>query len=183
MKGLRRILPLLVLLGGAAALGAAAARQAGAGVQEGHRLMDRYLGTWKATVSLALPEMGTVDLDGSETNKLGPGGRWMVTDLQFEYLGGRFEGHGILGFDPRRNAYQSCWVDSVDDFLKVAEGTWDEATATLRLERAFTDETGQRVTERVEDRFVDANTREVTIREQVTGGDPVESMRIELRRN
>lgn len=180
---LRRPFPILVALAGATVLAAAAARQAGVGVQSGHRLMDRYLGTWKATVTLTLPEMGTVDLDGSETNKLGPGGRWMVTDLQFEYLGGRFEGHGLLGYDPRRDTYESCWVDSVDDFLKLAEGSWDERTATLQLEREFSDETGQRVVERIEDRFVDANTRQVTIRETVAGAEPIESMRILLRRH
>jgi len=134
-------------------------------------------------VSTEVPGAGQVESQGMERNRLGPGGRWLVTDLQYKLLGTLYEGQGVLGYDPAKRAWVQSWVDSTDDALKLAEARWDPATSTLTLDREFVDTRGRRVAERIVDRFLDSNTRELTVYNAAADQPETEAMTIRLRRN
>jgi hypothetical protein len=173
------------LLAGAA-LGAGAVLLEERELADGHRVFDTWLGTWRAEVTVQVPGGGEASYAGSETNRLGPGGRWMLSDLRFQLLDGSYESHAALGYDPDGDSWVASWVDTTDDVVKVGDGRWNETTREFRWERRFRDTEGE-VIEKIVDRFVDSNTREVVVHEVVheaAGGDePVEAMRIVLRRN
>lgn len=180
---MRRTLHTAVLVALLAA-GVVAARQLGGREPlPEHALYDRWLGTWEAIVTAEVPGAGEVESQGMERNRLGPGGRWLMTELQYKLLGTLYEGAGVLGYDPAKRAWVSSWVDSTDDALKLAEASWDADTSTMTLEREFLDASGHRVAERIVDHFLDANTRELVVY-SAAGDQPEDvALRIRLRRH
>ena len=87
------------------------------------------VGTWDADVRVhPAPGVDALPSKGILINRLGCGGRWLVSDFRNE---AGFEGHGIHGWDPARGCYVATWVDTERTFLGVAEGTWDAAARTM----------------------------------------------------
>jgi hypothetical protein len=148
-----------------------------------HALYDRWLGTWEARVTVEVPGVGAVESTGTERNRLGPGGRWLATEQEYELLGTLYEGSGWLNYHPHRLEWVSVWIDGVDDALKVGVGSWDEASSTFTSRREFADARGARVEERVVDRFVSANLRELEVWTRVDGGEPDLGVSIRLQRH
>ena len=106
-----------------------------------HRaFLEWEVGTWSATVTL-------VDLEGGEdtvfparqTDRLGACGLWLITDLAMEapapgVPAPPYEGHGVLGFDPREEGLVGIWVDSKTNWLATASGQVDSDGKRLVLE-------------------------------------------------
>ncbi len=89
-------------------------------------------GTWEATIqSWTSPGSQPFVDKAVEVNRTISGGLWLVSDLKGTMLDKRYEGHGIYGFDPQKKKYTGVWVDSLQNYLAMWEGTYDPASKTL----------------------------------------------------
>lgn len=96
-----------------------------------HALLERSVGIWKATMDM--PGMGIEGAQAVSTRKM-IGKFWVVDDYEGEMMGMPFHGHGITGYDSEKEKYVGSWIDSWGDRMLTFEGTYDEATRTLRFE-------------------------------------------------
>ncbi len=93
------------------------------------KLIKMFSGTWIASEKMEpsefAPQGGTGT--GTDTVKAGPGGRSLVGDYRSKGSMGSFAGHGIIYWDPKRQAYSSVWCDSMTaEGCEVgATGKWE----------------------------------------------------------
>ena len=46
---------------------------------------------------------------------------------------GTYEGHGVHGFDPKKGKHVGTWIGSMDPYLSVMEGDFDEKTGEMTM--------------------------------------------------
>lgn len=73
-----------------------------------------------------------VVFEATETNEL-LGENWIISNFEGEFGGQAFKGHGIYGFDARKNCFVATWVDSVNGFMSQYEGKIDADSGSLVL--------------------------------------------------
>lgn len=96
-----------------------------------HAVLERTVGTWDATFHIPMKEVQ--EEKGVLTRRM-IGKLWVVEDFVGQLMGAPFHGHGATGYDPAKQKYVGTWIDSWTDRLVTYEGTYDEATNTLRSE-------------------------------------------------
>lgn len=94
-----------------------------------HQVLQQMVGDWDAEVN-----MGGPPSKASQTVKSMPGGMFVMGDMSADFGGMPFHGHGVWGYDQRKNKYVGLWVDNFDSSLQLQEGTYDEKTKTLTLD-------------------------------------------------
>ena len=60
-----------------------------------------------------------------EKNRLLEGGLWIISDYVAELGSMKFEGHGIIGYNPEKKRYVGTWVDNMTPMISPMEGTYD----------------------------------------------------------
>lgn len=95
-----------------------------------HELLKKDVGTWDATVEMLMPP-GAPPTAGTETNTLGPGGLWLISDFKSSMMGAPFQGHGVSGWDPAKKKYVGTWVDSMTTSVALTESTYDPASKSI----------------------------------------------------
>lgn len=111
------------------------------GPHHGHLKLEE--GVWDATVSInTAPGMPPMVSKGTETNTVGLGGLWLITDFKGEFGGQPFSGHGLLGYDLKKKKYVGVWVDSMQDFVALSEGDCDDEGKTRTMTAKRPDQTG-----------------------------------------
>jgi hypothetical protein len=99
-----------------------------------HRLLATDVGTWDAAIKLWMdPKGAPTESKGTETNRMLPGGLWLLSTFNGELAGTPFHGRGQFGYDPVKKKYVGTWIDSLGTTPMLLEGTLDEATRTLTL--------------------------------------------------
>ena len=136
----------LVFVGLAAGIGLAAmARQEGMppATKPGkeHEWLKSLEGTWTfaGEFYMAGPEKPPIKSKGTQTDKLGCNGLWLVIDAK-EEGGMNFHGHGMLGYDGAKQKYVSTWVDSMSTTIMGSEGTVDKDGKVLTMNGEATHE-------------------------------------------
>jgi len=98
------------------------------------KLLAALVGDWKATVTMWMdpskpPEVST----GHSSNILKYGGRFVEMNYVGEWMGQKFEGTGLWGYDNIGKQYQSTWYDSMGTQIMTATGNYDPASKKLVL--------------------------------------------------
>jgi hypothetical protein len=102
---------------------------------EQHRKLRAEVGTWDVTIkSWADPNGDPIESKGTETDRLMPGGLWLIQDFRGEFGGASFRGHGTMGYDPFKKKYVGTWVDSMSSSLMTIEGDFEADGKTLVME-------------------------------------------------
>lgn len=128
-----------------------------------HELLKSEVGTWDASVEMAMaPGQAPSVSKGVETNTM-LGGMWLLTDFKSEMGGQAFEGHGVAGYDPAKKKYVSTWVDSTMTTLTVSDSSYDGATKTMTGSMEMPDATGKPATFKTVTEWKDPDTRLFTI--------------------
>lgn len=97
-----------------------------------HEVLKEFEGTWDVTTKFMMaPGQDPVVSKGKETCKLIAGGLFLVIDVDGEMMGGKFVGHGTMGYDTQKKKYTGTWIDSMATGVYLIEGTYDEKTRTL----------------------------------------------------
>lgn len=146
---------------------------------EHHKLLQRKVGDWNATVEFA----GMPPTQATYSAKLDHGGMWLVGDYRGDFMGTPFSGHEVLGYATDKGKYVSTWIDSWIDDVMSFEGEYDEATKTLAMWTAGKDPaTGKSIRERHDWTFVDADTLIFSMNHPGADGSYDAVMKITYRR-
>ncbi|MEX0611979.1 MAG: DUF1579 domain-containing protein [Pirellulales bacterium] len=99
---------------------------------EEHKLLQKDVGTWDATLTI-WPMEGAEPMEskGTEKNELLEGGLWLASRFEGDAGGMKFAGIGTTGYDPVEKKYVGTWVDSMTPHLMLTKGEYDKATETF----------------------------------------------------
>ena len=124
-----------------------------------HALLRSFVGEWEAKLARG----ASSERVGVETGRLLAGAYWLTLDLRGTYEDTPYEGHGLLGYDPRRKKYVGVWVGSAAAGMSALEGEADPSGSTLTM---WIDvphpKTGQPVKERMVHAFDGPGRRTLT---------------------
>jgi hypothetical protein len=89
-----------------------------------HELLKRMEGTWDVQM-----EGGK----GTMTYKMGLGGLWLLSELDGEFGGMKFQGRGMDTYDPATKKYRNIWADSMSTAPMLMEGNFDKDHKVLTM--------------------------------------------------
>ncbi|MFG0334187.1 MAG: DUF1579 family protein [Maioricimonas sp. JB049] len=103
--------------------------------EEAHKVLARDAGTWDCTLRMYLqgPDQPPTEYKGKEVNRLVNGDLHLRTRFTAKLGDRRFEGHGLMGYDPRSEKYIGTWVDNFNVIPSNYSGTFDEESKTLTI--------------------------------------------------
>ena len=93
-----------------------------------HEFLKKMAGTWDVTM-----KGGGIEAKGVITYKMDLGGLWLLSSLESEIGGMKFQGHGMDSYDLIKKKYVGVWVDSMSTSPLVMEGTFDKEKKTLTM--------------------------------------------------
>ncbi|HEX7899820.1 MAG TPA: DUF1579 domain-containing protein [Planctomycetota bacterium] len=143
-------------------------------VQE-HALLKKFEGEWDSVAKFMMePGKEPVPAKGKESCKLIMGGLFLVTSVDSEMFGGKFFGHGVLGYDIQKKKYTGSWVDSLNTAIYRVEGALEGNVLTERLE-STEPETGAPLKLRLVHELKDADHRTMRVFVTMPDGNEVET--------
>jgi hypothetical protein len=99
--------------------------------QPAHKLLAIDAGTWDCDVKMFKGQK-PLEYKGVEVNELVGGRLYLKTSFTFKMGDQRqFEGHALMGYDPRAKKYVGTWVDNFTTVPRRIEADYDTATKTL----------------------------------------------------
>lgn len=111
-----------------AALAAPASAQEFAKPGPEHERLKKMEGKWDLVM-----KAGGMESKGTATYKMELGGLWLVSDLDCDLGGLKFQGKGLDTYDPAKKVYRSVWVDSMAPGVMIMEGNYDKAGKALTM--------------------------------------------------
>ena len=99
-----------------------------------HGVLQMDVGDWDAVIKMWMPGAPEpVMAHAVESNKMLPGGMWLLSQMEGDCGGQAFHGRGSFGFDPVTKKYVGTWVDNMSPHMMRMEGTFDDATSTMTM--------------------------------------------------
>ncbi len=148
--------------------------------------LQHNVGKWKAELKMwPQGEEGEPIIFGAtETNEM-LGANWIIAKFAGEFGGQSFQGHGVYGFDAKRNCFVATWVDSANGFMSQYEGKYDASTKSVELTGKEIDPNSGDLVDGKQVRSIkDENTRVVVSYQKPEGdGDFVKVMEITFTRH
>jgi Protein of unknown function (DUF1579) len=93
---------------------------------ERHRLLDPLVGNFNVEVKMWMDQSGEPMVSYSKMkSKWILGGRFVAEHYTAEFMGGEFEGMGLIGYDNYTKQYVSTWVDTMGTMTFQSHGTVD----------------------------------------------------------
>jgi hypothetical protein len=132
---------------------------------EAHKVLADDAGTWDAVVKMYHrgPAAPATESRGVETNELVCGGLYSRSTFKYQMGGREFEGHGLIGYDPRSKEYVGTWVDNFSAIPSSVTGKYDAKQKTLTLFSKAVDDSGNEMTTKQVTTFVDGKTKTLQI--------------------
>jgi hypothetical protein len=126
-----------LLVVAAAGLAVAAVRQEEHGPAKPgkfHELLKQFEGTWESKSEFKMgPDAPVMKSTGTETDKFAVGGLFLVTDVNSDMGGMKFEAHSMWGYDVHKKKFTGSWVDNMSTAIWPFEGTADAAGKVFTL--------------------------------------------------
>ncbi|MBN1853466.1 MAG: DUF1579 domain-containing protein [Pirellulales bacterium] len=128
---------------------------------EHHKVLMNDVGTWDVEYKLwTTPDAEPATFKATENNRSLEGGMWIISDFTSQMGTNKFEGHGVIGYDPFKKKYVGGWVDSMNPLPSLMEGTYDAKTKTMTMvSETRNPETGDLVKSRNVTRYTGEDTR------------------------
>jgi len=93
-----------------------------------HELLKKHVGTWDLTM-----KFGGMESKGTVTYKMELGGLWLVSSLECDLGGMKFQGRGMDSYDAGKKKYVGVWFDSMSTHPMLMEGTFDKETKKMTM--------------------------------------------------
>lgn len=150
MKKLVCCAALLVCALSVVALSEAQEAPLGMPLSDQHKLLAKEAGVWDVQMKMwpMGPAGDVMEGKGVETNVLVCNGLWLRSEFRAEFVGVKFEGHGMIGYDPAKKKYSGTWVDNMNASLRTGMGNDNASGARVMWWDAVDPATGQTVKER-----------------------------------
>src|SRR5262245_15354324 len=102
-------------------------------VTRARELLTGFVGTWDVDGSfMGMPSKGV------EPNTLLSHGLCVVSESRAPMGPAQeFEGHGLMGYDPKQGKWLSVWADNTDTSISVSEGHWSADGKTFTIEETI----------------------------------------------
>ncbi len=135
-----------------------------------HQLLRDDVGAWEATIRSYSPGIAEpMTSKGVEHCRMF-GELWLTSEFEGTFAGFPFSGRGQTGFDPTSGKYVSTWIDTISPSMLTMEGTFDKESKTLTFVGKSVDpETGQKVSTKVVQRYIDENHKSFKMLMEVPG--------------
>ncbi len=107
---------------------------------ENHAVLEPLAGAWSHAVTFyPAPGAQPLQMSATSTAEMTMGGRYLVTEIDGDFLGTPFEGREVMGYDKVRGQYFALFHDNMSTGPTISWGTWDPATKTMTMEGTFAD--------------------------------------------
>lgn len=148
---------------------------------ENHKVLSADEGTWDCKVKMFLqgPSGPPTEFEGTEVNRVICGGLYVETDFTCKMGDQLFEGHGLMGYNPREKAYTGTWVDNFTAAPSQLSGKYDKDSKTLTITSEVYDEsTDQMLTQKQVTKWIDESTKDFKIFLVVKAGEKTMDVKI-----
>jgi hypothetical protein len=148
-----------------------------------HELLKKFEGEWDGTMKMMMePGKDPMVSKAKESCKLIAGGLFLVTDVDGEMMGGKFIGHGVLGYDVQKKKYTGSWVDSMATGQYTLEGSAADDKGFTEHMEGLEPGTGKPFKMRLVHEFKDKDSRVMKFFVTFPDGKEVETGGIEYKR-
>jgi hypothetical protein len=124
-----------------------------------HQKLAKAAGSWDTTVESPGQDGKPTRSTGSAELRMAMNGFWLIEDYSGEFMGGKFTGHGINGYDPDKQKYTLSWADTMGPSMMHLEGTFDAAGKVLTMTGTTAGMDGKPAKVRATTTWKDDNTR------------------------
>lgn len=127
-----------------------------------HGLLEAFVGTFRAVVTIWMGPGDPVVQTGTMTNSMALGGRFLHQDYKGDPVEGPnpfpgFEGHGYWGFNKNTQQFEGFWIDTASTVMQNEAGTVDEAGKVWTMTGEIVGPDGEISTKRSVISLVDEN--------------------------
>jgi hypothetical protein len=150
------------------------------GLSKEQEMLLGDVGEWDAVVKSTGGPEGMGEEKGTERVTAVCNGRWLWSDFTGNMMGAPFEGHGIMGYDPKQAKVVSIWIDSMSPNYAMTTGTCDLAKKTCTLSGDATCPTGDPMSIQQVITKKDENTRAIQMEFKTKDG--TQNMEITYKR-
>jgi len=99
-----------------------------------HKMMSESVGDWTFKMKMWMdPAAEPQSFEGTNTNQMLFGGRYLLCVAKGDMMGMPFEGHLMQGYDNLTKEFTAVWIDNMGTGVAVLKGTYDAATKTLTV--------------------------------------------------
>jgi len=106
---------------------------------ENHKLLEPFVGNWKAEVKIWMdPSAPPSVSEGTASYRMIYDGRFLQGEFTGEYMGHPFNGMELMGYDNLQKKFIGFWVDSGSTWFMTSTGTVDKDGKTFRMSGTMT---------------------------------------------
>ena len=102
-----------------------------------HALFEQFVGEWDSTVTISFGEGQTHTSNGTMSNELDLGGRFLKQT--YSDSDDHFHGRGFWGYNTIDNRWEGLWIDDMGTFFQLDHGQHDPATNSWEMKGQMTD--------------------------------------------
>jgi len=95
-----------------------------------HKLLAQLEGTWNAKVKSWFRPGEPKESSGVMVRKMIMDGRYLHEEFKGEFLGMKFLGRGITGYDLNKKKYVMAWIDNFGTGISTNQGSYDKDSKT-----------------------------------------------------
>lgn len=100
---------------------------------EPHKRLAALAGDFKVVMSCKMPGEAPMSMQGTNTNQMILGDRWLQSTFAGKVMDKDFKGIGLLGYDNAAKRYVGMWVDDMSTTMTYMEGTADPDAKVITL--------------------------------------------------
>lgn len=126
--------------GGQPAMDPAMAAMIAAGTPgENHALLAKFEGSWNGTVKMWMaPGETPTESPTTANQKMEMDGRYLYSHFKGDFMGQKFKGVGIMGYNNVLKKFQTTWIDNMGTGVETSAGSYDSATKTYNFSGEMT---------------------------------------------
>ena len=130
-----------------------------------HQMMAESSGEWNSSVTMWMdPAQPPQKIDGSCTNEMIMGGRYLKSSQKSSMMGMPFEGLMLLGYDNAKKEFTEVWYDNFGTGTSIFTGKYNDQDSTLHLSGTMVDaSTGKEIQCREDMKFIDKDNQIMTM--------------------
>ena len=148
---------------------------------EHHKHIAALAGKWQTEVKMWMdPKADPQVSQGTADYQWIMGGRFLRQTVRGEFMGGVFEGEGLLGYDNFKKKYVSSWIDNMGTALFTSTGRCDESGKVFTMEGRMDDVMNGRANQKSRSVTRIVNKNKHTDEMYVTGADGKEFKMLEI---
>jgi hypothetical protein len=96
-----------------------------------HKVLESLVGTWDASIKFYVSPEKPLESKGVMTRTMILGGNFLQESFTGEFVGKKFAGQGVIGYDYNKEKFVTTWCDSRSTSIVITHGDFDSRKKTL----------------------------------------------------